>query len=58
MPIEEPLALHLEFQRAPFAYVYRLTTRPEQGDTDSDEAEDGGAFGGLRRWFSRPAVAA
>jgi hypothetical protein len=51
VPVEVSLG-HGRDEGPPIAYVYRLfdQTRP----ADSDAAEAFGAFGGLRRWLSRP----
>ncbi|WP_163554468.1 hypothetical protein [Candidatus Frankia alpina] len=54
MPLEENLESPLG--DGPFAYVYRLTTAPDAEELQETET-DGGAFGGLRRWFQRTATA-
>jgi hypothetical protein len=46
---------HLGGDLPPIAYVYRLTTRPEEPDDPAAVPVGGGVFGGLRRWISRAA---
>jgi hypothetical protein len=57
IPFEASLT-HLDDDLPPIAYVYRLTTRPDQDQQEGDAVPaGGGVFGGLRRrWVSLAAA--